>query len=280
MGIGLTGAFLGGTIRRGSSNWNKKTSNLLEELRQSETLPGGGAGTVNFKDFETLPPPVAKYFRLALKDGQPIMDSARITSAGKFNLNGKENGWSGFKATQHYRTNPPGFVWDATIGMAPLINVWVRDAYVRGEGSIQAKVLSVVSVADEHDKPELNAGSLMRYLAEAVWFPTALLPSQGVRWQAIDQNTALATLSDNETTVSLEFRFNEAGEVSGVFSPSRFRDVKGKYEPAAWAGEFWNYEERHGMRIPVEGKVEWQLVNENIPYWQGRIVEIEYSPAP
>lgn len=275
IGLGLSGAVVGGTLRRGSNNWNQKTSKLLEELKQPKALPE--TRVVNFKDFKVLPEPVAKYFRLVLKDGQPFINSARMVHSGRFNLNGKENGWSSFKSTQHYSTNPPGFVWDATITMAPLINVWVRDAYVQGQGSIQAKVLSVVSVADEHGKPELNAGSLMRYLAEAVWFPTALLPSEGVKWKAIDKNTALATLSDGETTVSLEFRFNDKGEITGVYSHERFRDVKGKYELAAWSGEFWNFQERSGMLIPLEGKVEWQLPTGNLPYWKGHVTEVEYD---
>ncbi|WP_425532220.1 DUF6920 family protein [Aromatoleum anaerobium] len=48
-----------------------------------------------------------------------------------------------------------------------------------GVGSGQAQLLSAVTVASDRDKPELNSGSLHRYLAEAVWYPTALLPSAG-----------------------------------------------------------------------------------------------------
>jgi hypothetical protein len=53
--------------------------------------------------------------------------------------------------------------------------------------------------------------------------------------------------------------------------------VKGKYEVAAWAGYFGGYEERHGMLIPMEGAVEWQLASGSLPYWKGRIAEIEYE---
>jgi hypothetical protein len=56
----------------------------------------------------------------------------------------------------------------------------------------------------------------MRYLAEAVWLPTALLPVNGVRWSPIDENRALATLQgDDDVSVSLEFRF-ENNDVVGV----------------------------------------------------------------
>jgi len=155
----------------------------------------------------------------------------------------------------------------------------VRDAYVAGQGSMQAKILSLVTVVDEREKAELNAGALQRYLAEAVWFPTALLPSEEVKWRAIDNSRALATLTDSGTTVSLEFHFNDVGEIKGVFTPGRYREVNGKYESAPWAGHFRNYKERDGMRIPVEGDVEWQLPGRSFPYWKGRIVEVEYDFA-
>jgi hypothetical protein len=42
-----------------------------------------------------------------------------------------------------------------------------------------------------------------------------------LRWTPIDNTKALATLTADGVTVSLEFRFNEAGEVSAIFSPGR-----------------------------------------------------------
>lgn len=41
---------------------------------------------------------------------------------------------------------------------------------------------------------DLAEGEFMRFFAEAAWYPTALLPSQGVRWQAVDAHTASARL--------------------------------------------------------------------------------------
>lgn len=41
----------------------------------------------------------------------------------------------------------------------------------------QLPLLALVSIEDDHDKAELNAGALQRYLAGAGWLPTALLPS-------------------------------------------------------------------------------------------------------
>jgi hypothetical protein len=63
------------------------------------------------------------------------------------------------------------------------MKVRVRDTYVTGQGSMQGKILSLVPVFDERGQAELNTGALQRYLAEAVWCPTALLPGEGVKWR-------------------------------------------------------------------------------------------------
>jgi hypothetical protein len=89
--------------------------------------------------------------------------------------------------------------------MAPGLNAFVHDAYVAGEGVLHAEFLGLVPLADLRGTPELAKGELLRYLAEAMWYPTALLPSQGVRWTPIDDNAARATLTDQSTTVSLDF---------------------------------------------------------------------------
>ena len=256
-GLGLAGAGLGLATWIGSARWNCSTSQLIDSIIQQH--PGGRQKTVNLEQVEQLPTPVARYFRRVLRDGQPVIRSARISWVGEFRTGRANNGWSPFKATQHFSAQTPGFVWDAGIRLSPLTKVRVRDAYVAGQGSMQAKILSLVPVVDERGKAGLNAGALQRYLAEAVWFPTALLPGAGVQWSAIDEGRALATLTDSGTTVSLEFRFNDAGDVTSVFTPGRHRAINGKYELTPWEGHFGRYEEREGMRIPVEGDVEWQL---------------------
>jgi hypothetical protein len=48
---------------------------------------------------------------------------------------------------------------------------------------------------DQRGTPEPAQVELMRYLAKAVWYPTALLPRQGVRWDLIDEATARASLT-------------------------------------------------------------------------------------
>ena len=52
-------------------------------------------------------------------------------------------------------------------------------------------------------------GELMRYLAEAACYPTAFLPSQGARGEAVDEHSAWVSLTEADVTVKLLCRFNE-----------------------------------------------------------------------
>lgn len=115
-----------------------------------------------------------------------------------------------------------------------------------GSGSGHVSLVSAIPLASDSGSMELNSGALHRYLAESVWYPTALLPSKALHWSHTDGNRALATLSDAGQTVSLEFRFNEAGEVSGVYSPGRWQKVKGNFRQTPWEGRFRSYREVDG----------------------------------
>ena len=69
--------------------------------------------------------------------------------------------------------------------------------------------------------------------------------------RALDNERALATLTDGGTTVSLVFRFSENGEIASACAPDRFYEVGGEYRPMTWAGRVWGYEDRGGMMVPM-----------------------------
>lgn len=260
----------------GSLLWRRSTSSLLDRIRASAaSFPR----TFSPVDLAGLPEPVERYFRRALRDGQPFISLATFEQRGTFRLGAGEDSWRKFEASQYVSTRPPGFVWDARIGMAPLVPIRVRDSYSEGLGSLHAEVLALYTVMDQSGAPALNAGALQRYLAEAVWYPTALLPASGVTWSPIDNRRALATLTDGPTTVSLEFRFTDGGEVSEVFAASRQREVNGRYEPTPWLVRCIRNDEHDGIRIPIECEVEWQLPSGPLPYWRGRITGVRYKPS-
>jgi hypothetical protein len=224
-----------------------------------------------------LPTPVRRYLDSVLEEGQPYARTVRLTQRGQFRIGDASASWKPLAATQQFTVDPPGFVWDARIEMAPLLPVRVVDEFVGGAGALRARLLSTLPVADAGPGPETNAGELSRYLAETPWFPTALLPGEGVEWEPIDDGSARASLSHRGTSVSLVFHF-EDDEVRRVTTDRRYRSVDGGFEPTPWTGYWWNYEERNGVRVPAEGEAEWHLPAGDLPYWRGTVTDLAYDP--
>jgi hypothetical protein len=250
-------------------SWRRGTANKVERLASTIADPSRIHGSA-FQD--RLPAPVARYFTRALKDIQHTVRSTIAAQQAEFFING---GWRPLTATQYFTTAPPGFVWDARIGMAPLMTAQVRDAYVSGSGSLQASIYGLYPIVDLEGAPELNSGALQRFLGEAVWFPTALLPSSSVTWTPRDDQSATVTLIDGETRVSLLFEFDDRDDVVQI-SGDRFKETNGGYQMQPWVIHCAEHGERSGMRIPLFCEVAWIGEGGPEPYWRGRITKIEY----
>jgi hypothetical protein len=86
-------------------------------------------------------------------------------------------------------------------------------------------------------------------------------------------------LEEGDLSLTMLFTFNEEGLIEAVSAEERGRAVGGEVVPTPWRGRFWNYEERGGMVVPLEGEVAWLLPEDEKPYWRGHITEIRYQFA-
>ncbi|MEO6057508.1 MAG: DUF6544 family protein [Gemmatimonadales bacterium] len=270
-------AVLAVVIGYGALRWNAGTRALRSRLEGARTPVR--PRVVDAHELEGLPAPVQRYFRTVLTEGRPMVTGARLRHAGTFNMGDVKDRWVRFTSDQRIITRRPGFDWDARMRIMPGLTVRVHDAYVAGEGLLHAAVLGVIPVADLRGTREMAEGELLRFLAEGVWYPTALLPSQGVRWEAVDARSARATLVDGAITVTLAFGFRDDGMIETVRAEARGRAVGGRSVPTPWQGRFWSYQLRDGMRIPLDGEVAWVLPDGLKPYWRGHIVDIQMELA-
>jgi hypothetical protein len=261
----------------GSSRWRSATNEMHAKL-EAARLPIG-VKTFDPNELIGLPAPVQKYFRTVLKAGQPMVAAVSVEHAGTFNMSETGEQWKPFTSTQRVIIQRPGFDWEARIAMMPGVAARVHDAYISGEGLLHASLFGLVSIVNLRGTPEIAQGELMRFFAEAAWYPTALLPSQGVRWEAVNDTSSKAMLEDGKITVALLVRFNEDGLIESGRAEARGRTVAGAVIPTPWEGRWSHYELRDGMLIPLEGEVAWMLPEGPKPYWRGRIINLNYEFA-
>ncbi len=96
----------------------------------------------------------------------------------------------------------------------------------------------------------------------------------------MDAAHARATLTDGRTSVSLDFEFGPEGDIVGVYAPARQRAAAGApggYVTLPWGGRYRRYQEREGIRAPLESEVYWVVDGREQPYYRGRNVRVEYD---
>ena len=176
-------------------------------------------------------------------------------------------------------TKRPGFDWDARVTLFPGVAAYIHDAYISGSGLLKVAIFGLIPVADLPATADLSRGELLRYLAEAAWYPTALLPSQGVVWKSVDAQSAIATLTDGDITLSMRFGFGANGLIDTGRAESRGRLVGSTMTYLPWQGRFWNYTQKSGMLVPLEAEVAWVLPEGPRPYYRSLMSTVNYDYA-
>jgi hypothetical protein len=140
------------------------------------------------------------------------------------------------------------------------------------------KLPPFIKIADARGD-EINQGTLLRFLNEMMWFPTAYL-SEYIQWEAIDSTSARATMSYGGVTASAIIYFNEKGEMTD-FVARRYMSVDGGYSLETWSTPIKEYREINGIRFPVKGEGVWKLSSGDFTYIKLEIIDIEYNnPHP
>jgi hypothetical protein len=88
-----------------------------------------------------------------------------------------------------------------------------------------------------------------------------------------------ATLSDGGTSVTLDFEFAPNGEIVSTYTAGRPRasGTAGGFVTLPWGGRYRRYEERGGVRAPVESEVFWVVDGKEQPYYRGRNLAVSYD---
>jgi len=222
---------------------------------------------------QDLPEPVQRYMAFSGVVGRPWIDAVRLWQIGRFRQSADQP-WMPVTAEQTFTTNPPGFIWKARFKVAGLPLMNARDAYQDGHGHMYGKLAGLFTLFDARG-PQIDQGTLLRYLGEMIWFPTAFL-GENITWQSVNGNTAQVDLTDGSQTVTARMSFDAAGRPVN-FQAQRYRELKGNYELHSWSVPMTVFEERHGLTIPVRGMVTWNMPSGDLPYYEWNIIEVEYN---
>jgi hypothetical protein len=255
--------------------WFAFERRIDREVDQLLAAGGGIAGAiVTEADLAALPDPVRRWLRWAGVVGTARPAVVRLTQEGRFRQ-GEDQGWMPFTAEEVYTTNPPGFLWSTRMRMAPGLSIVGRDRYAEGRGSIEMRLLGVVTVAEASGE-RLDQGALLRYLNETMWFPAAVL-SPSITWEAVDARSARATMSHAGITASAVFVFDDEGRRVDMIAE---RYDLGSDWVQTWSTPITAYGEFNGISIPTEGTGVWKYESGDFAYIELRITGVAYNEVP
>ena len=204
---------------------------------------------------EHLPAPVKRWLSRSRVAGTRQPTAIHITQRGTMRSS-PDAKWMPFEATQQITIDPPAFVWNASISANPFLKIAGRDRFENGKGNMLIKPLSVFTVANS-DGSEIDESTLIRYLAEMMWYPQASVLNY-LEWQPIDDHHAAATMDYAGTRAKGTFEFNDDGDVTG-FEAQRFGDFDGVRRKETWSISVKAYADFHGVRIGNVSEVTWKL---------------------
>src|SRR4051812_45794669 len=105
LAAGLALAFQMGRIRESGA-----ATDRLDTLTTAATN-GAPGRAIRLAELGGLPPPVSRYLRFALRDGQLPIVLARLSQHGELRTDVASPKWRRFTATQAVAPRLPGFIW-------------------------------------------------------------------------------------------------------------------------------------------------------------------------
>jgi hypothetical protein len=222
---------------------------------------------------QDLPEPVRRYLVYTGVVGKPWIDTVYLKQTGRFRQ-GLDRPWMPMSAEEFYTTDPPSLIWKARFKVAGLPLLRAKDRYEVGHGHMYGKLAGLFTVFDARGE-ELDQATMIRYLNEIMWFPTAFL-GENITWRHVDDHSTEVTFSDCGKSVSGRMFFDDVGRLTN-FATMRYREIDGEFSLDPWSTPMTGYGERAGLNLPVRGQAVWHLPAGDLPYADLEITDVEYN---
>ncbi|HEY9178958.1 MAG TPA: DUF6544 family protein [Flavipsychrobacter sp.] len=221
---------------------------------------------------QDLPAPVQHWLRSSGVVGKPLTYNLRLKQTGKMRT-APSQPWMAVEAEQYFNVEEPAFVWQVHARMKGM-PVNGRDKYMDGQGNMLIMASGLIRIVDGSGM-EINQGSMLRYMGEVCWFPSAAL-SKYISWEEIDSNRARMVMNYKGLNAEGICTFDGEGRLLR-FDAKRYMGSGNDATLNDWYAVCLEWKEMDGIIIPVKGTVNWQLPEGPFDYYHYTITELEYN---
>jgi hypothetical protein len=215
---------------------------------------------------EGLPAPVERFYKTVYGDEIPVIESTVIKGRAviaPFGLKMPARFLFVHEAGKGYR-----HYIEATWFGIPLMKV--NEGYVDSKSFFEPPVGNPIV-----NDPSTNQAANLAVWAEAGWFPSIWLTDPRVRWQAVDENTALMFVPFEDKEENFVMRFNPETGLLDSMEAMRYRDAGPQAKKILWITRNLAAKKIADTQIDTVGNATW--LDQGTPWATFTLEEVNYN---
>jgi len=212
-----------------------------------------------------LPTPVERFYRTVYGDDIPVIETAVMkgrAAISPFGVKLPARFVFVHNAGKDYR-----HYIEATWFGLPLLKV--NEGYLDGESFFESPM------GTYYDDPNTNQGANLAVWAEAGWFPSIWLTDERVRWEPVDDRTALLFVPFEDQEENFVVRFNPETGLIDLMEAMRFREEGEGGNKILWITKNEPGATIAGTKLSAAGSATW--LDQGKPWAVFTLDELNYN---
>ena len=212
-----------------------------------------------------LPVPVERFYKNVYGNEIPIIETVVIKGRGVMSP-------FGFKMPSrfvfvHNAGRDYRHYFEATFFGLPVMKV--NENYLDGKSYFE------LPIATYDNDPSINQGANLAVWAEAAWFPSIWVTDPRVRWESLDDNTALLFVPFGDKEENFVMRFNPETGLLDSIEAMRYRDAGAQAKKILWITRNVDGKNIKGTKLSAIGSATW--LDQGKPWAMFTLEDVVYN---
>jgi hypothetical protein len=213
-----------------------------------------------------LPAPVERFYKAVYGDNIPIIDTVVIKGRAKISPFGVKMP-ARFIFVHNTGRDYRHYIEATWFGL-PIMKV--NESYVDGNSHFEIPLIGAL----DNDASTSQAANLAVW-AEASWFPSIWVTDPRIRWEPIDDYTALLFVPYKDQEENFVMRFNPDTGLLDSMEAMRFRDSGDQAKKILWITRSVEGKNIEGTKLSAVGSATW--MDQGIPWAIFTLEEVKYN---